>query len=204
MEAYGAAGNAVEALLALDGHVGAVGSLELDIEGSCIHASVRHLLCSPSICARMLTLGGVVEILVDELYRGLARNPLASKARINGGTHVVGGLAQVTEGRNGHGDGLVDLAGELLGAAVGLGDVGGERSSHREEACKEASVGRLGLRYGLTDRSEGQESGGRGEERRKQPGKLWLRPPGLTDVCVKRQASSTRYRAHAWDWLRRV
>jgi hypothetical protein len=43
METYGAAGDAVKALLALDGHVGAVGSLELDIKGSCIRASVCHV-----------------------------------------------------------------------------------------------------------------------------------------------------------------
>lgn len=45
---YGTAGNAIEALLALDGDVGAVGSLELDVEGSCItpvssHAPVQSL-----------------------------------------------------------------------------------------------------------------------------------------------------------------
>jgi hypothetical protein len=40
METYGAAGDAVKALLALDGHVGAVRSLELDIKGGCIRASV--------------------------------------------------------------------------------------------------------------------------------------------------------------------
>ena len=44
IETYGAGGDAVEALLALDGHVGAVGSLELDIKGGCIRASVCHVL----------------------------------------------------------------------------------------------------------------------------------------------------------------
>jgi len=40
IETYGAAGDTVKALLALDGHVSAVGSLELDIKGGCIRASV--------------------------------------------------------------------------------------------------------------------------------------------------------------------
>lgn len=44
MDAYGAGGDTVEALLALDGHVGAVGSLELDIKGGCMRASVS-ILC---------------------------------------------------------------------------------------------------------------------------------------------------------------
>jgi hypothetical protein len=37
---HGAGGDTIEALLALDGHVGAVGSLELDIKSSYIHKSV--------------------------------------------------------------------------------------------------------------------------------------------------------------------
>ena len=45
-------------------------------------------------------------------------------------THVVGGLAQVTESRDGKGEGAVDIPGQLLGAAVGLGDIGGERGGH--------------------------------------------------------------------------
>jgi hypothetical protein len=44
IETYGAAGDAVKALLALDGHVGAVRSLELDIKGGCIRASVCRVL----------------------------------------------------------------------------------------------------------------------------------------------------------------
>ena len=36
MRSYGAGGDTVEALLALDGHVGAVGSLELDVKGGCV------------------------------------------------------------------------------------------------------------------------------------------------------------------------
>lgn len=55
-------------------------------------------------------------------------------------THVVGGLAQVTEGRDGEGDGLVNVLGELLGAAEGLGDVGGERGRHCEEAVEDAAT----------------------------------------------------------------
>lgn len=71
MEAYGAGGDAVKALLALDGHVGASGSLELDIKGGCMRASVWYVLFLPprSGLRRMLTLGGVVEVLVDELCR---------------------------------------------------------------------------------------------------------------------------------------
>ena len=42
----------------------------------------------------------------------------------NGSTYVVGGLAQVTESRDGKGQGLLD---DLLGGAVRLGDIGGER-----------------------------------------------------------------------------
>jgi hypothetical protein len=37
---YGAGGDTIEALLALDGHVGAVGSLELDVKGGYNHQSV--------------------------------------------------------------------------------------------------------------------------------------------------------------------
>lgn len=44
IKTYGAAGDAVKALLALDGHVGAVRSLELDIKGGCIRASVCRVL----------------------------------------------------------------------------------------------------------------------------------------------------------------
>jgi hypothetical protein len=68
MGSYGAGGDTVEALLALDGHVGAVGSLELDVKGGCVQRLEFHLLCSVClICRRMLTLGGVVEVLVDKL-----------------------------------------------------------------------------------------------------------------------------------------
>ena len=68
MRSYGAGGDTVEALLALDGHVGAVGSLELDIKGGCFQRLVFHLLYPGClICRRMLTLGGVVEVLVDKL-----------------------------------------------------------------------------------------------------------------------------------------
>ena len=70
MRPYGAGGDTVEALLALDGHVGAVGSLELDIKGGCFQRLVFHLLYPGRlICRRMLTLGGVVEVLVDDLDR---------------------------------------------------------------------------------------------------------------------------------------
>jgi hypothetical protein len=52
MRTYGAGGDTVEALLALDGHVGAVGSLELDIKGGCVHASVYPLFRpNPSVAA---------------------------------------------------------------------------------------------------------------------------------------------------------
>ena len=67
IETYGAGGDAVEALLALDGHVGAVGSLELDIKGGCVQIISMPSLVSCLICRRMLTLGGVVEVLVDKL-----------------------------------------------------------------------------------------------------------------------------------------
>ena len=68
MISYGAGGDTVEALLALDGHVGAVGSLELDIKGGCFQRLVFHLLYPGRlICRRMLTLGGVVEVLVNKL-----------------------------------------------------------------------------------------------------------------------------------------
>jgi hypothetical protein len=49
---------------------------------------------------------------------------------INGSTYVVGGLAQVTESRNGKGEGAVDILDDLLGGAVRLGDIGGERGRH--------------------------------------------------------------------------
>jgi len=58
------------------------------------------------------------------------------------GTHVVGGLAEVTEGRDGKGEGAVDVLGQLLGGAVRLGDVGGERGRHVEFVV-------LGLRMSL-------------------------------------------------------
>jgi hypothetical protein len=45
---YGAGGDTIEALLALDGYVGAVGSLELDVKGGCVQISVCHLLCPVS------------------------------------------------------------------------------------------------------------------------------------------------------------
>ena len=77
----------------------------------------------------MLTLSGVVEVLVDKLIAMSARK-LIKTNRINGCTNVVGGLAQVTESRDGKGEGAVDIASELLGAAEGLGDVGGERGRH--------------------------------------------------------------------------
>jgi len=48
MRSYGAGGDTIEALLALDGHVGAVGSLELDVKGGCVQRSVYHLLCPVS------------------------------------------------------------------------------------------------------------------------------------------------------------
>lgn len=48
----------------------------------------------------------------------------------NGSTYVVGGLAQVTKSRDGKGEGAVDLLDDLLGAAEGLGDIGGERGRH--------------------------------------------------------------------------
>jgi hypothetical protein len=44
IETYGAAGDAVKALLALDGHVGAVRSLELDIKGGCMGVSACRVL----------------------------------------------------------------------------------------------------------------------------------------------------------------
>jgi hypothetical protein len=53
-----------------------------------------------------------------------------NRSRNNGLTYVVGGLAQVTERRDGKGEGAVDIPGELLGAAVGLRDIGGERGGH--------------------------------------------------------------------------
>ena len=127
IETYGAGGDAVEALLALDGHVGAVGSLELDVKGGCVQRLVSHLLCSVClICRRMLTLGGVVEVLVDKLDK-MSAHILIVRNNNNGSTYVVGGLAQVTESRDGKGQGLLD---DLLGGAVRLGDIGGERGRH--------------------------------------------------------------------------
>lgn len=64
-----------------------------------------------------------------------AHNAPSRSCQTNGYTHVVGSLAKVAEGRDGKGDGLVDVPGELLGAAVGLGDVGGERGGHFEGVC---------------------------------------------------------------------
>jgi hypothetical protein len=45
IRSYGAGGDTIKALLALDGHVGAVGSLELDVKGGYVQRSVYHLLC---------------------------------------------------------------------------------------------------------------------------------------------------------------
>ena len=130
MRSYGAGGDTVEALLALDGHVGAVGSLELDIKGGCFQRLVFHLLYPGRlICRRMLTLGGVVEVLVDKLDWMSAHSAINCD-HDNGSTYVVGGLAQVTESRDGKGEGAVDILDDLLGAAVRLGDIGGERGRH--------------------------------------------------------------------------
>lgn len=159
MESYGAGGDAVEALLALDGHVGAVGSLELDIKGSCIPMISMSSLVPCSVRRRMLTLGGVVEVLVDKLEAMSAHDSM-DRDRINGYTHVVGGLAQVTEGRDGESEGTVDLLGELLGAAEGLGDIGGERRRHVEEAA--VCDGRVWMSLVLGINNSRRES--RGEE----------------------------------------
>lgn len=126
IRSYGAGGDTIEALLALDGHVGAVGSLELDIKGGCVQIISIPSLVSCLRCRRMLTLGGVVEVLVDKLQLMSAHNPII-RDHNNGSTYVVGGLAQVTESRDGKGQGLLD---DLLGGAVRLGDVGGERGRH--------------------------------------------------------------------------
>jgi hypothetical protein len=77
----------------------------------------------------MLTLGGVVEVLVDKLSLKSAHE-IAKQNRINGNTNVVGGLAQVTESRDRKGEGAVDILGELLGGAVRLGNVRRERGRH--------------------------------------------------------------------------
>lgn len=67
---HGAAGDAVEALLALDGHVGAVGCLELDIEGRCSdELALRQVWKHVKLDGALLTLAGVVEVFVDELSR---------------------------------------------------------------------------------------------------------------------------------------
>ena len=84
-------------------------------------------LVSCLICRRMLTLGGVVEVLVDKLDRTMSAHIPSNRDRNNGSTYVVGGLAQVTESRDGKGQGLLD---DLLGGGVRLGDVGGERGRH--------------------------------------------------------------------------
>jgi hypothetical protein len=81
----------------------------------------------------MLTLGGVVEVLVDKLASMSARRSVKAN-RINAFTNVVGRLAQVTESWDGEGKGTVDIPGQLLGAAVWLGDIGGERGRHVEES----------------------------------------------------------------------
>ena len=95
MRPYGAGGDTVEALLALDGHVGAVGSLELDIKGGCFQRLVFHLLYPGClICRRMLTLGGVVEVLVDKLRVGVGVSKWRYSRSSSRGpkTYVVGGL----------------------------------------------------------------------------------------------------------------
>lgn len=52
IRSYGAGGDTIEALLALDGHVGAVRGLELDVKGGCVQRLVYHLLCLvPSVGA---------------------------------------------------------------------------------------------------------------------------------------------------------
>lgn len=84
-----------------------------------------------------------------------------------GDTYVVGGLAEVTEGRDGEGDGLVDVLGELLGAAEGLGDVGGERRRHCGDAAEEAAVVWMGLGGGVNKR---RYTGGRGGSRARAGG----------------------------------
>jgi hypothetical protein len=126
---YGAGGDTIKALLALDGHVGAVGSLELDVKSSYIRASVYRLFRPVPSIGALLTLGGVVEVLVDKLALRSAHE-IAKQNRINGNTYVVGGLAQITESRDRQGEGAVDILGQLLGAAVGLGNVRRERGRH--------------------------------------------------------------------------
>ena len=72
METYGAAGDTVEALLALDGDVGAIGRLQLDIEGSCVTksnaVSFYTLLSSFPRVRFQLTLTRVIKVLADELF----------------------------------------------------------------------------------------------------------------------------------------
>jgi hypothetical protein len=60
----------------------------------------------------------------------MSAHALINRDHNNGSTYVVGGLAQVTEGRNGKSEGAVDILDNLLGGAVGLGDIGGERGRH--------------------------------------------------------------------------
>lgn len=144
-KSYGAAGDTVKALLSLDVDVGAVGRLQLDIEGGYSIVSATETF-HPIPMRQSLTLSSVVEVLVDKLRAGSAIVPPPIRPQhLLRFTHVVGALAQVTESRDGHRHGASDLLGELLGAA-GLGDVGGERGGHGAEFVATEGIGGGGVR----------------------------------------------------------
>lgn len=65
---YGAGGGAVKGLLALDVDVGAIGSLELDLEVGWLHWLAGERNAQAAAAAGHAGLG-VVEVLVDELQQ---------------------------------------------------------------------------------------------------------------------------------------
>lgn len=65
--AYGGSSDIVEALLALDGDIGAAGGLELDLELGWWRALASVFPRDCHAHMDLLTLAGVVEILVDDL-----------------------------------------------------------------------------------------------------------------------------------------
>lgn len=81
---YRGSGGTVEGLLALDGDIGAIGSLELDLKVGWVALLVRFFL--RSTCEEQHASLGVVEVLVNELDACLSVS----------GALVAGSMAQLT------------------------------------------------------------------------------------------------------------